>query len=92
VTGIPATAPHDPAVARVLATATGLYRAGMRRTAERLAELDALRDGLDVAAATDILWFYFGYSAYFTLIDDNGWTAERSEQWLSRSAGNALLR
>jgi AcrR family transcriptional regulator len=87
-----ATAPHDPVVEQVLATATGLYREGMRLTAERLAAIGALRDGIDTAAATDILWFYFGYAGYSTLIDENGWTADRSEQWLCRSAGDALLR
>jgi hypothetical protein len=33
----------------------------------RLADLGAPRTGIDVAYATDILWFYFGYGALFTL-------------------------
>jgi AcrR family transcriptional regulator len=87
-----ATAPHDPAVAEVLATATGLYRDGMRITAERLKAIGALRDRIGVAEAADVLWFYFGYSGYFTLVDDNGWTPERAQDWLGESAGKALLR
>lgn len=38
--------------------------------------------GVPLAAAVDILWFYFGYSAYFTCVDENGWALARSESWL----------
>jgi len=86
-----ATAPHDPAVAEVLATATGLYRQGMRVTAERLAATGSLRAGTTVPEAADVLWFYFGYSGWFTLTDDNGWPADRAERWLAESARAALL-
>jgi hypothetical protein len=26
-----------------------------------------------------MLWFYFGYSSYFTLRDDNGWAYEKAD-------------
>ena len=87
-----ATAPHDKAVAESLATATAAYREAFVPIGRRLSDLGALRNELNVQGAVDVLWFYFGYSALFTLHDDNGWTYERAEQWLSAEASRALLR
>jgi AcrR family transcriptional regulator len=86
-----ATAPHDPAIAEQLKPATDLYRATVVTVADRLAELGALRHGVDTAEAADVLWFYFGYASYFTLHDDNGWTYERAEHWLAEQTSRALL-
>jgi AcrR family transcriptional regulator len=85
-----ATAPHDEKVAKIL-------RASARRQAfiliaRRLSESGALRDGLDVEQTADVLWFYFGYSGFFTLHDENGWTLERAGHWLRDQAASALLR
>jgi hypothetical protein len=87
-----ATAPHDPTVAESLAVATGRYRDGTAVAARRLSELGALRDSVDTDEALDILWFYFGYAGFFTLVDDNGWSYARAERWLLDAAGHALLR
>lgn len=85
------TAPHDPGVAKQLQPATDLYRATTVAIAKRLEELGGLREGIDAAHAADVLWFYFGYSSYFTLHDDNGWTYERAEHWLAGQACHELL-
>lgn len=87
-----AAAPHDDAAAEVLRPATEMYRAAIVATAERIGELGGLRDGVDVSLAIDALWFYFGYSSYFTLHDDVGWTYERAEHWLAEQASRELLR
>jgi AcrR family transcriptional regulator len=86
-----ATAPHDEAVAKALADATLVYRTAFVPIAARLAKLGALRRGVDVAAAVDLFWFYFGYTSYFTLHDDNGWSYERAEHWLADQACRELL-
>lgn len=86
-----ATAPHDPTAAQALATATEAYRQGLLRTAQRLVDLGALREAASVDHAVDVLWFYFGYSGYTTLVDDAGWTLDRAEHWLHRAARAALL-
>jgi AcrR family transcriptional regulator len=86
-----ATAPHDPRAAQSLAGVTASYRQGMELTARRLADIGGLSSGVSVAAATDILWFYFGYSSYFTLTDENGWTLAKAEKWLLGQARSALL-
>jgi AcrR family transcriptional regulator len=87
-----ATAPHDQAVFDSLAAATSEYRQAFVPISQRLSDLGALRDELDVNQAVDVFWFYFGYSALFTLHDDNGWSYERAEQWLCDEASRALLR
>jgi len=86
-----ATAPHDQAVAAALQTATSVYRKAFIPIAQRLVKLRALRRGVDVAYAVDLLWFYFGYTSYFTLHDDNGWSYERAEHWLADQACRELL-
>ena len=85
------TAPHDEAVARALKTATSVYRKAFIPVAERLLKLGVLRPGLDIAAAVDLFWFYFGYTSYFTLHDENGWSYEQAEHWLGDRACRDLL-
>ncbi len=85
------TAPHDSEVAEQLASATQIYRAALVPVAERLEQLEVLRSGIGIDDCVDLLWFYFGYSSYFTLHDDNGWSYERAEQWLAAQACRELL-
>jgi AcrR family transcriptional regulator len=85
------TAPHDAGVAEQLAGVTKVYRGSFVEFAKRLVELGALRDGVDEKYAVDMLWFYFGYSSYFTLHDDNEWSYKQAEQWLVEQACNELL-
>ncbi|MFF5176283.1 TetR/AcrR family transcriptional regulator [Micromonospora sp. NPDC000089] len=84
------TAPHHAEVAEDLRVATKRYRDAIEAVAVRLGDVGGLRDGMTLAEATDILWFYFGYSAYFTLLDDNGWSYEQAERWLVTQAATAL--
>ncbi|MGH3169332.1 MAG: TetR/AcrR family transcriptional regulator [Trebonia sp.] len=86
-----ATAPHDPRVAESLAKVTGNYRQGIALTARRLADIRALKPDVTIAFAADVLWFYFGYSSYFTLADENGWSMAEAEKWLFAQASSALL-
>jgi AcrR family transcriptional regulator len=87
-----ATAPNDPAVAATTSEATTVYRDALTRISQRLAELGALREDVDVTRATDVLWLYFGYAGLFTMHDDNGWSWDQAEQWLADQAIHALLR
>jgi AcrR family transcriptional regulator len=86
-----ATAPLDETAAATLRTATDRYRAGTLLAARRLADLGALKPGLRIDDANDILWFYFGYSGFFTLMEDNAWSADRAEEWLREMAAIAVL-
>jgi hypothetical protein len=85
-------APIDETAAVTLRKATERYRAGTLLSARRLADLGALKPGVSVDDANDMLWFFFGYSGFFTLMDDNRWSADRSEEWLREMAAMAVLR
>ncbi|MFJ9032806.1 TetR/AcrR family transcriptional regulator [Streptomyces sp. NPDC102274] len=86
------TAPHDETAAEGLRESTERYRGTLTATAEHLHELGSLAEGIDVRHATDVLWFYFGYSGYLTLADDNGWSLPDAERWLLVQCERALLR
>ena len=85
-----ATAAHETSVAAGLQRSTVRYRQAMERIADRLVHLKALAPGMNPPEAADVLWFYFGYSGYFTLIDDNGWDLDRAQAWLRVECARAL--
>jgi AcrR family transcriptional regulator len=85
------TAPHDSSVAEQLTPASESYRRAIDEIAQHLADVGGLREGLNVADAADILWFYFGYGALITLHDQNGWSYDRAETWLGNQACRELL-
>jgi AcrR family transcriptional regulator len=51
----------------------------------------ALRPGLDVAAAADILWTLNHPDVWQLLVTQRGWTAERWEQWMAETSSGQLL-
>jgi AcrR family transcriptional regulator len=85
------TAPHDAGVADQFAAFSRFYRECIAAIGQRLADLAALREGLDAVYATDILWLYFGYGSLSTLHHDSGWTYDRAEHWLATQAARELL-
>jgi AcrR family transcriptional regulator len=87
-----AAAPQEPTVREIQENAHASMRHGLSSTARRLAELDALRDDVDVARATDLLWLHLCIAAYFIRTDDLGWSLDESETWLNEALPPALLR
>jgi hypothetical protein len=85
-----ATAPHEQVAADGLAMSTARYRGTLALVAERLHDLGRLRDGMTVQRATDVLWFYFGYNGFFTLIDE-GWPLDEAEIRLREQCAAAVL-
>ena len=81
----------DDTAAGTLRTSDRLYRYTLGKTAIRLQELEALKDGLSVPRATDVLWFYFGHRSW-RLLAERQWTWDDAEQWLIEQASKALLR
>lgn len=65
--------------------------AGMRRFADLLAERGALRPGLSVDQATDILWTLCSQANYDSLVTARGWTHEQHRDWLADMLAAALL-
>jgi AcrR family transcriptional regulator len=70
--------------------ATGEYRRALREIAQHMADVGALAPGLDVASASDRLWFCFGIPAWRTLVHDCGWSYDEAERWLYRQAVRML--
>jgi len=62
-----------------------------RAVVQTLADKGALKVGLDVRAATDILWSLNHPSLYGLLARDRGWPPERYEEWLGDLLCSQLL-
>lgn len=78
-------------MAEQFAPFTRFYRECIANIAQRLAALGGLRDGIDAAYATDVLWLYFGYGSLYTLRHENGWSYSRAQTWLADQAARELL-
>jgi AcrR family transcriptional regulator len=67
------------------------------RYEKQAARLDLLfasgkaRPGLSLEEARRILWMYTSRDVYRMLVHDGGWTADRYQQWLSRTLVEALV-
>ena len=62
-----------------------------RRVAEALAVRGALRAGLPVARAADIIWAIANPRTQHALIAERQWTAAEYERWLADLLAAALL-
>lgn len=82
----------DPAALDAAGHATASFRAALRIAAEQLRELDALRDGVGIEGAAEVLWYFFGHSSWTRLVDDSGWSWAKSEAFLADAAKHALLK
>jgi AcrR family transcriptional regulator len=63
-----------------------------RRIVETLHGRSALKPGLDVARATDILWTLNHPDLWQLLVRERGWTPEQYEQWFGETSCSQLLR
>ncbi|NGM15400.1 TetR family transcriptional regulator [Verrucosispora sp. WMMA2044] len=82
----------SPEVAEVWRTLLSNRRLGATMVVERMRALDArLRQGSDVEAAIDEVWFYNDPAHYGALVLERGWREETFRRWLGRSLRHALL-
>jgi AcrR family transcriptional regulator len=58
----------------------------------RLAELDALRPGVDVTRATDIMWTLLSVESYEALVIARGWSPDDFAAWALDTLQATLLR
>ena len=63
----------------------------MRRLAQSLSDRGALRPGLSVEEAGDILWTVNALAVYDLLVRQRGWTPERYRDWVAATNARALL-
>lgn len=57
-----------------------------------LAQKEALKPGLTIETATDILWVLASPENYRLLVRERGWAPQRYEEWLGETATTLLLR
>ncbi len=81
----------DPDLADVWRQLEAQRLTGMRRLAQRLHDLGALRPGLSVEKARDILWTVNSYAVYDLLVVQRGWPPERYRDWIVATNVHALL-
>ena len=83
----------DPTVADAWRANYGQARYdGMAAGMARLAELDALRPGVDVTRATDIMWTVVSVETYEALVIARGWSPDEYEAWVLETLRASLLR
>jgi AcrR family transcriptional regulator len=68
------------------------FYANQKVIVETLAKRRALRRGLDVSRATDILWTLNHPDVWHLLVDERGWSPEHWEKWFAETAGSQLLK
>ena len=67
------------------------FLANQRAIVESLADKGALRPGLDVQRATDLLWTLNHPDVWLLLVDRRGWSPEDWEDWFATSCREQLL-
>jgi AcrR family transcriptional regulator len=68
------------------------HRAGAARVAARLAELDALAEGVDASAAATTIAALADTRLALVLLDDHGLDFDQIEEWMATTIGQAVLR
>jgi AcrR family transcriptional regulator len=84
-------APTDPDIGALWRRIQTDFHANQRVIAESLSQKGALRPGLDVDTATDILWTLNISNIWYLLVAERGWTPDRFEHWFADLAGSQLL-
>lgn len=82
----------EPEIGALWARIQTEFYENQRAIVQTLQDKRALKTGLDVATATDILWGLNHPSLYGLLVGERGWTPERYEQWLGDLHCSQLLR
>lgn len=84
-------APTDPDIGALWRRIQSDFHANQRVIAESLNEKNALRPGLNVDTATDILWTLNISNLWHLLVVERGWTPEHFEHWIADLACSQLL-
>jgi AcrR family transcriptional regulator len=82
----------EPELVELVATMNGERLRGTLMTAQRLAELGALRPELTVEAARDLIWTLNSFEVWDLLVIQRGWTPHAYSAWVGRAMADAVLR
>lgn len=89
---IQAAASAEPDIGELWARIQTEFHDNQGSIVQSLDEKHALRDDLDVAAATDVLWALNHPSLFAVLVRGRGWSPQRYEQWVGDLLCSQLLR
>jgi AcrR family transcriptional regulator len=81
----------DPEIGALWERIQTEFHANQRAVVQSLADKRALKPGLDVDSAADILWSLNHPSLYRLLTVERGWSPERYEQWTTELLRSQLL-
>jgi AcrR family transcriptional regulator len=84
-------APGDDEIGRLWDRIQTEFHANQRAVVASLHEKGALREGVGVDAAADILWTLNHPSLYHLLVGRRGWSPGRYEQWLDNLLCSQLI-
>jgi AcrR family transcriptional regulator len=84
-------APTDPELAELWSRIGTEYHANQGAIVQSIAAKGALRDGLDVARATDVLWALNHPTTWRLLVVERGWSPSEYERWSGDAAVAQLL-
>lgn len=84
-------APADPDIAALHERIQVEFRGLLRTVVEGIAAGGALRPGLDVDCATDLLWMLNHPDLWQLLVVGRGWTPGEYEEWLAAASCRELL-
>jgi AcrR family transcriptional regulator len=84
-------APIDPDIAALWSRIQTEFHANQKVICQSLDEKEALKPGLDVERATDILWTLVHPNLWQLLVGERRWTPEQYERWCGDTACAQLL-
>ena len=86
------TAPAEPEIAELWARIQAEFYDNQRAVVADIHKRGALRRGLGVERAADILWTLNHPEVYRLMVAERGWTPDEHEQWLADLVCSQLLR
>ncbi len=87
-----AAAAVDPQVEHYWRGVAANRRTGQARMVDRLAQLCALRNGMETERATDLMVVLFGHDVFHGLVGEAGWSVVEYKAWLYTTLVQQLLR
>jgi AcrR family transcriptional regulator len=81
----------EPEIAQLWTRIQAEFYDNQRAIVEDVHKSGALRPGLDVARATDIMWTLNHPDVYRLLVAERGWTPDEHEEWLAAVLCSRLL-
>src|SRR5262245_22781944 len=82
----------EPDLAAMWREGEGRRRRGQRPVVESWARHHALREGLTVDEAADILWSMTGAECHHLFVGECGWPIEKFQEWLTATLAALLLQ